>query len=167
MLIKQRNKVFDLQSPEGLTFVYVEGKGLGLLTDRNFNRGGDVISFPNTLVRRGQESNEAVQVADDTYLDGEWLTPESFMNHNCNPNTKLDFRPDQPASAYVAVRDISKGEEVTFNYLATEYDMTNKFECTCGSPNCYHHIRGFKHLTREQQEELRPLLLPYLAEKLK
>ena len=167
MLIKQRDKLFEMKSPEGLKFVYAEGKGLGLFADREFKGGEDVISFENTLVDRKHASIEAVQVDEDIYLDTEWLTPEAFINHSCSPNTKLDVRLDQPTSAYVAVRDISKDEEITFNYLTTEYDMADGFTCACGSPNCYHRIRGFKYLTHEQQLELDPLLLPYLKEKLK
>jgi hypothetical protein len=169
MLIKQHNKLFELQPPVGLKFVYVEGKGLGVFADRKFMKGEDIISFANTLVEREHASSEAVQVTDDKYLDTEWLVPEAFINHGCDPNAKLDLRLDQPTSAYVAVKDILRDEEITFNYLTTEYDMEKNggdFECACGSPKCYHRIRGFKYLTREQQEELRPLLLPYLKTKL-
>jgi hypothetical protein len=169
MLIKQKNKLFDLQPPSGLKFVYVEGKGLGVFADRNFQNGEDIISFINTFVDRDHATSEAVQVTDDTYLDTEWLVTEAFINHSCDPNAKLEVRLDQPSSAYVAIKDIAKDEEITFNYLATEYDMVKNggdFECACGSPDCYHHIQCFKYLTRDQQEKLKLLLLPYLANKL-
>ena len=169
MLIKQKNKLFDIQPPNGLKFVYVEGKGLGVFADRNFKNGEDIISFANTLVDRDHASSEAVQITDDKYLDTDELVTEAFINYSCNPNAKLEIRLDQPSSAYVAIRDIAKDEEIAFNYLATEYDMVQNggdFECACGSANCYHHIQGFKYLTQEQQEKLRPLLLPYLADKL-
>lgn len=166
MLIKQRNKLFDLQSPKELKFVYVEAKGLGVFADRDFKKGQDVISFPNTLVDRDKSSAEAVQVTEDQFLDTEWLTPEAFINHDCSPNTRLDFRPDHSTSAYAAIKNIKKNEEVTFNYLTTEYDMGSGFECVCGSVNCFHQIRGFRYLTREQQKGLKPLLLPYLQKKI-
>ena len=170
MLIKQKNKLFNLQPPDGLKFAYIEGKGVGVFADRNFNNGEDIISFENTLVDRDHASSEAVQVTDDKYLDTEWLVAEAFINHSCNPNAKLDLRLDRPSSAYVAIRDIAKDEEITFNYLSTEYDMVQNdgdFKCVCGFPRCHHYIRGFKYLTRERQEELKPLLLPYLADKLR
>ena len=169
MLIKQKNKLFDVQPPDGLKFVYVEGKGPGVFADRNFKSGEDIISFPNTLVDRNHASSEAVQITDDKYLDTEWLVTEAFINHSCNQNAKLEVHLDQPSSAYVAIKDITKDEEIAFNYLTTEYDMVQNdgdFECACGSPDCYHHIRGFKYLTPEQQQKLKPLLLPYLASKL-
>lgn len=169
MFIKQRNKLFDLEPPKGLRFVYAEGKGLGIFASRQFNMGEDIISFANTLVDRAHASFEAVQVTDNQYLDTEWLVPEAFINHSCNPNAKLDFRPNQQASAYIAIKDIANDEEITFNYLTTEYDMEKSgrdFDCMCGSTQCHHHIRGFKHLALEQQNELVPLLLPYLAKKI-
>lgn len=170
MLIKQNNKLFDLPPPPGLKFVYVEGKGLGVFADRDFKNGEDIVVFANTLVDRDHATSEAVQVTDDEYLDTEQLVPEAFINHSCDPNAKLEFRPGQPTSAYAAIKDIAKDKEITFNYLSTEYDMVKNggdFECVCGEPNCYRHIQGFKYLTREQQEKLKPLLLPYLADKLK
>ena len=170
MLVKQKNKLFDLQPPDGLKFVYVEGKGLGVFADRNFKSGEAIISFANTLVDRDHASSEAVQITDDKFLDTEWLVTEAFINHSCNPNAKLEIHLDQPSSAYVAIRDIAKDEEIAFNYLATEYDMVKNggnFECACGSPDCYHQIQGFKYLTDGQQEKLRLLLLPYLVDKLK
>jgi len=167
MLIKQRNRLFDLETPSSLKFVYVEGKGLGIFADRGFKKGDEVISFPNYLVDEAHASFESVRVTEDQWLDSEWLTPEAFINHSCDPNMKLDFRPDQPTSAYVAIKDIAPDEEIAFNYLTIDWDtQTDAFECHCGAKNCYGIIQGLKYLTREQQEELRAYLLPYLAEKL-
>lgn len=166
MLIKQREKLFDLEPPQGLKFIYVEGKGIGVFTDREFRAGEDIISFVNTLVGAEHKSAEAVQVDENQYLDTEWLVTEAFVNHSCDPNARLDFRPGEPESAYVAIRDIAKNEEITFNYCATEYDMGEGFECRCGAEHCYGRVRGFRYLTREQQEKLRPLLLSYLIAKI-
>jgi hypothetical protein len=166
MLIKQKNKLFDIQAPSGLKFVYVEGKGLGVFADKDFKVDENIISFANTLVDEDRKSAEAVQVTEDQYLDTEWLTTEAFINHSCDPNAKLYFRQDKPESAYVAIRDIAKDEEIVFNYFTTEYDMGDGFECQCGYGNCHGRIRGFKYLSREEQENLRPLLLPYLVAKL-
>jgi len=45
----------------------------------------------------------------------------------------------------------------------TEYDMAEPFACHCGSPRCFGTIRGFKHLTEDERERLRPFLAPHLA----
>lgn len=86
---------------------------------------------------------------------------ENFLNHSCEPNGYIDFQ----GLIYRALRPIKKGEELTFNYLTTEWELVNKFYCECGSQNCYGQIKGFKYLTLEQQKELEPLLSPFLKKK--
>ncbi|MFO7711466.1 MAG: SET domain-containing protein-lysine N-methyltransferase [Candidatus Woesearchaeota archaeon] len=76
------------------------------------------------------------------------------------PNGYIDF----DDLAYRAKRPIRKGEELTFNYLTTEWDLAEKFNCDCGSNNCYEEIKGFKYLTLNQKKELEPS--PFLKKKL-
>lgn len=80
-----------------------------------------------------------------------------FLNHSCEPNTRIQFRD------VIVLRDIQRGEDVTFNYNTTEYDMAEPFTCHCGAASCTGVIRGAKHLTAEQLERLRPTLAPYLT----
>jgi hypothetical protein len=80
-----------------------------------------------------------------------------YLNHSCQPNgyinvAELTFR---------LLRKISKGEECTFNYLTTEENMAEPFNCTCGAVKCFGLIRGYEHLSREQQEELAALAASY------
>lgn len=82
--------------------------------------------------------------------------PWRFLNHSCDANTMVR------GNCLVAVRLIGTGEEVTFNYNATEYEMAYPFTCRCGSPFCTHEIRGFKYLAPKEQERLRPLLNAHL-----
>lgn len=42
--------------------------------------------------------------------------------------------------------------------------MNTPFKCLCGSANCVYDIRGFKHLTRAQQEALLPRATPAIKE---
>jgi hypothetical protein len=82
--------------------------------------------------------------------------PWRFLNHSCDGNSMVQ------GNYLVAVRGIRPGEEVTFNYNATEYDMARPFTCHCGSPFCIGEIRGFKYLAPTERERLRPLLNLYL-----
>ncbi|MEO6595566.1 MAG: SET domain-containing protein-lysine N-methyltransferase [Planctomycetota bacterium] len=79
-----------------------------------------------------------------------------FLNHSCAPNAMLRER------TLIALRDIARGEEVTFDYATTEYDMAAPFPCGCGAPACRGVISGFKHLTPEQQQALLPHLAAHL-----
>lgn len=163
MLIKQRNKLFNLKEPKSLKIVYVWGKWLGLFADRNFEKGETVIQFKADVVLNSKASPEAVQIDEHHSFDTKWLTPESFINHSCSPNTKLDVA----GYRYVALKNIRKNEEITFNYLTTDWDLGDEsFRCFCGSKNCYRHIRGLKYLSKQQRKKLKPQLLPFLLAKL-
>jgi uncharacterized protein len=53
--------------------------------------------------------------------------PERFVNHSCNPNTKVKNNCD------VAIRNIKKGEEITSDYKSGGIVI---FKCKCGSKDC-------------------------------
>jgi hypothetical protein len=80
------------------------------------------------------------------------LFPWRFLNHSCDGNAMLQ------ENYLVAIRPICAGDEVTFNYNATEYEMAHPFTCHCNSPFCIGEIRGFKYLSPIERERLRPLL---------
>jgi hypothetical protein len=63
----------------------------------------------------------------------------------------------------VAVRDIPAGEELTFDYLTTEWEMATPFACRCGAADCRGLIQGFKHLSPEAQAHLISRCSPYLV----
>jgi hypothetical protein len=78
-----------------------------------------------------------------------------FLNHSCDPNSALVGR------EIVALRTIAEGEEVTFNYNTTEYDMASPFRCHCG--HCGGRlIRGFRHLSAAEQHRLTAMLADHL-----
>lgn len=85
-------------------------------------------------------------------VDGEFMSgPTRFINHSCEPNLRIFARVGDHADRHVhdvalfAIRDIAKGEELTFDYLgkASEdrdwSDQQHMLRCLCGSKKC----RGF------------------------
>lgn len=86
---------------------------------------------------------------------------DDFLNHCCEPNAALDVE----RLCFVATRAIGAGEEITFNYLTSEEDMAEAFSCQCGASGCFGEIRGFRHLSRADQDRLAPLLTPFLRRK--
>ncbi|KAI2611902.1 histone H3 methyltransferase DIM-5 [Hypoxylon sp. NC1633] len=86
-------------------------------------------------------------------VDGEFLSgPTRFVNHSCDPNLRIFARVGDHADkhlhdlAFFAVRDIPRGEELTFDYVdgiddsendaldpEKQKDMTR---CLCGSKKC-------------------------------
>jgi hypothetical protein len=79
-----------------------------------------------------------------------------YLNHSCSPNAYLR------GVEIVALREIAPGEQVTFNYNTTEYDMSSPFQCHCGAAGCQGSIAGFSRLDESAREGLRPLLSEYL-----
>lgn len=63
-----------------------------------------------------------------------------FVNHSCEPNLVMRNR------AFYAVRPIRTGDEVSFDYDSTEWDMASPFRCHCATSRCRGQIRGFRHL---------------------
>lgn len=72
--------------------------------------------------------------------DGSFVAPcdeTRYLNHSCNANvlgTELGFD--------IAVRDIKKGEEATYDYRDFYDDV--KMRCNCGEKNCCK-VVTFKH----------------------
>ena len=104
--------------------------------------------------------------------------PQGVMvrfNHSCQPNAKFIYKSrkipypsldvDHEVFWYVvATRDIKKGEDVTFDYNTTEYDMAEPFKCNCAAEKCLGKIKGFKYLSLEQQKERASDLSPVVKD---
>ncbi len=120
--------------------------------DTVFRLEGSIVDTP---------SKYTLQIGRDEHLappEDSTIPPWRFVNHDCAPNVWIRDR------QMVALRPIEEGEEITFDYNSTEYDMADPFECWCAQREAAHAIRGFKHLSESEQERLRDILAPYLAE---
>ena len=86
-------------------------------------------------------------------VDGEFLSgPTRFVNHSCAPNLRIFARVGDHADKHLhdlalfAIRDIPKGEELTFDYVDGVDDEDNDAldpekhkdmtRCLCGSKDC-------------------------------
>lgn len=86
-------------------------------------------------------------------VDGEFISgPTRFINHSCDPNLRIFARVGDHADkhihdlAFFAIRDIPRGEELTFDYVdgVDDSDMDaldpekqkDMARCLCGSKNC-------------------------------
>lgn len=94
-------------------------------------------------------SYQTIQTGRDSHI---WEQNLVFLNHSCDPTAFFDAE----TLSLHAIRDIPAGEEITFFYPSTEWEMDRPFVCTCCSGNCVGTIRGAKYLTGEM---LKPYLL--------
>jgi len=76
-----------------------------------------------------------------------------YINHSCEPSLIFDMG----AKAIIAgPKGLKIGDELTFFYPSTEWDMDQAFDCLCGTPTCFGKISGAKHMITA--DSLRPVL---------
>ena len=93
------------------------------------------------------------------------------LAHSCDPNTEIKVRDsdgdedndDAAAFRVVAVREIPCGEVLSFNYLTTEWSMSEPFDCECGASACAGKIAGYKHCSPQVRESLQEKVSPAIA----
>lgn len=84
-------------------------------------------------------------------VDGEFMSgPTRFINHSCDPNLRIFARVGDHADKHIhdlalfAIKDIQRGEELTFDYVDGVTDEQDErdgnvdgmTECLCGSSKC-------------------------------
>ncbi|MCD7469283.1 hypothetical protein HAX54_008211 [Datura stramonium] len=67
-----------------------------------------------------------------------------FINHSCDPNCRTEkwMVNGEVCIGLFALRDIKKGEEVTFDYNYVRVFGAAAKKCVCGSPHCRGYIGG-------------------------
>ena len=107
-------------------------------------RPGDVVADFSAGRILNEPTYLTVQISVDKHI---MLQPEhlQYINHSCDPNVFFDTH----AMQVVALKDIAEGDEMTFFYPSTEWDMAQPFTCTCGCANCLGEIRGAAHISPE------------------
>jgi len=120
-----------------------------LFAKKDFNINEVISDFYWTEVFK-EPNYLTVQIGENQHIE---LLP-SFLectNHSCNPNTFFDTDRRQ----LVCIKQIKKGDEITFFYPSAEWDMDRPFYCSCGSEQCIGYIAGAKYLTKMQQAHYR------------
>lgn len=104
----------------------------------------------------------SLQVEEDQYLVS--LTdcePPDYVNHSCSPNAGLSGQ-----IALVAMRDISVGEEITYDYAMSDGSPYDEFSCSCGSPLCRQHVSGQDWQRPELWRRYAGYFSPYLQRRI-
>lgn len=105
---------------------------------------GEVVAYFSAGAILNEPTYLTVQVGIDKHIV---LQPEhlQYINHSCDPNVFFDTF----AMQIVALKEIAEGDEMTFFYPSTEWDMAQPFTCFCGCSNCLGEIRGAAHINPE------------------
>lgn len=74
-----------------------------------------------------------------------WVDPcgtlFDFINHSCVPNAGIKGK-----ITFIALKNIKKDKEITFDYSISESDVFWKMKCCCGQRDCRKIIRSVQFL---------------------
>jgi hypothetical protein len=118
--------------------IKTENKFRSLITKQAYKKGEVICEIPTEKVI-DSANRYTVQIGRDRHTEVGKL---SALNHSCDPNVILDTE----HLKMVARRDIDEGEELSFFYPSTEWEMDAPFICLCGSSNCIHVVAGARFL---------------------
>ncbi len=105
--------------------------GLGVFAGRGYQQG-EIIWTLSGPVHKSSETHanpDFVGLGPGLWIDP--ARPLDKLNHSCHPNAAFGRRRE-----LVALRDVGKGEEITFDYSTTEVDPEWTMACTCGATGC-------------------------------
>ena len=115
--------------------------GARLIAEAPFDAGEVIAPLPSGKVS-AHPTRYSIQV--DEHAHWEDIGPLVYLNHSCRPSVIVDTT----RLAVVAARNLEPGDELTFFYPSTEWEMANPFTCLCGAPSCIHTVGGAKALPR-------------------
>ena len=130
--------------------------GMGVFANQAFRKGEEIIEFKGRLMKRRQlpeivkpEDDRHLQIGKDAYL-GSSGGYDDFFNHSCNPNSGVQVMGKR--AFLIAIKNIRKGKEITFDYSTTIDEDTWAMDCACKSKNCRKRLRDFRYLPKRVQQ---------------
>ena len=118
--------------------IHTENKTRSLVARQNFKQGEIIYHIPSEKVS-DKPNRFTVQMDRELHTEVGKL---SALTHSCDPNVILDM----DNMVVIASRDIQAGDELSFFYPSTEWEMAAPFICLCGAPNCIHVVAGARFL---------------------
>jgi SET domain-containing protein len=124
--------------------------------------GGWVVTLDVLQTLTEDRQSRSIQIDADLYLVSH-ETPEAgdMLNHSCEPNCGLLGQ-----TLLVAMRDIARGEELTFDYAMCDASDYDEFRCRCAQPTCRGIVTGTDWRSPDLQEKYAGWFSPYLARRI-
>jgi hypothetical protein len=104
---------------------------------------GDLIHRLRDVRYTSSPTFTSIQVGAETHIED--LGVITYLNHSCRPNTVVDTE----RLTVHAARPIAPGDELTYFYPSTEWDLDRPFDCQCGEPGCIGRVVGARHLATD------------------
>lgn len=102
----------------------------GLYSQRTYHPGEELLDLNEGIISRIR-TRTSIQVGTDHHVEH---PIGQYINHSCTPNTEIRNR------KVIAAYTIHAGEEITFNYICSEDELSHPFYCSkCGKHVTKHH----------------------------
>ena len=124
--------------------------------------GGEIITFDQLKTMDASLRRVTLQVEEELYILTTQEGPGDWVNHSCEPNGGLAGQ-----IILVAMRAISSGEEICYDYAMTEGSGYDEFACNCGSHLCRRWISGDDWRLPALQERYAGYFSPYLQRRMR
>lgn len=92
----------------------------GVYASIDFPVGEEIFYLQGPLV--SEPTRTSIKIADGKHVEDKF---GGFINHNCNPSTEIRD------GKVIAIKNIKRGDEITFDYTSNEDALTNPFTCLC------------------------------------
>lgn len=124
--------------------------GQGVFASRPYAAGETILVFTGEELTTAQALSRGVTHhcldiggGRQLYVD----PPARFVNHGCDPNAGL-----RDAVTLAALRAISAGEEIRFDYSTCVPEPSWSLKCRCSSPLCRGLVVGFPRLDEKTRQ---------------
>ncbi len=144
--LKKKKQMFSWMNPKlEIRLVSKFGKNeRGTFAKKGINKGELLTAFGDYVITAEEEMklpeefrDHGVQISEDIVLTIKKKSEigDGYFNHSCNPNAGYKGQ-----IFLVAMRDIKKNEEITFDYAMVLHKSKKRklyeMKCLCGSKNC-------------------------------
>ncbi|WP_415926884.1 SET domain-containing protein-lysine N-methyltransferase [Mesorhizobium salmacidum] len=137
-----------------------DARGRGVFAARDFLAGDAVIIG---LLDRREERRTAYSIQMDWNFHALFQEPANLTNHCCDPN--LAIVPNRfGAYDFVAIRELSPGVELTWDYATSEFESIAVPVCLCSAADCRQTVGGFSTLPPENALVSAGFYAPYLKQ---
>jgi hypothetical protein len=121
---------------DGMTLVIIKSSiisGQGSFAKTNITKGNYITTLTGIPFKKEYiiQNDDPLQIDENTYLELD--VASKTINHSCQPNAGICNQSD-----LYALRDIRRGEEITYDYSTTigTDDYLSSMLCQCGAENC-------------------------------
>ena len=129
-----------LRLAPGLSIKKSSIEGRGCFSVAHFGRRRKIAEYTGEKITNAEANRRAKRrklricaINDRWSLDGSrGGNGTHYINHSCEPSAYMKILHDH--ILFIALRDITPGEEITIDYETTLH--SNKKRCTCGAPSC-------------------------------